>query len=73
MRIVNKVRNALMQFYEAPKVYMAYLDETCDVHFHLFPRKRDAQTKGFELMTLEGSPITDLSAVRELAALCGKG
>jgi diadenosine tetraphosphate (Ap4A) HIT family hydrolase len=72
MTIVYEVRNALMQYYEAPKVYLAYLDETCDVHWHLFPRKKDAPMKGFEMMTQKGSPIKDLSAVEHLRSLCGR-
>lgn len=39
MRVVFMVRNALMRAYNAPKVYVAYLDESRHVHVYLLPRK----------------------------------
>jgi diadenosine tetraphosphate (Ap4A) HIT family hydrolase len=49
MRVVFVVRDALMRCYNAPKVYVAYLDEFRHVHFHLFPRK-EGDEMGFGFM-----------------------
>ncbi len=70
MSKVNMVRRALMQHYDAPKVYLAYLDETGDVHWHLFPRKKDDCVKGFILMCQKAGKLKDLSAVPILRSLC---
>jgi len=70
MSAVNMVRKALGQFCKAPKVYLAYLDETGDVHWHLFPRKKDDCVKGFILMVQEAGKLEDLSAVPVLQSLC---
>ena len=67
---VNMVRRALTRYYQAPKVYLAYLDETCDVHWHLFPRRKDASVKGFELMCQSAGKLEDLSDVAKLRVLC---
>lgn len=72
MSKVNMVRRALMEYYEAPKVYLAYLDETRDVHWHLFPRKKDDCVKGFILMCQQARELDDLSAVPALKSLCRK-
>lgn len=70
MARVNMVRRALMQHYDAPKVYFAYLDETGDVHWHLFPRKKADCVKGFTLMCQKAGKLKDLSAVPILRSLC---
>jgi len=70
MSKVNMVRSALAQFYGAPKVYLAYLDETGDVHWHLFPRKRDDCVKGFLLMVQKAGKLEDLSAALPLQSIC---
>ena len=70
MAVVNMARRALLQHYNAPKVYLAYLDEVGDVHWHLFPRKKGDQVKGFDLMCQKAGKLEDLSAVPLLRSIC---
>ncbi len=68
MNIVNMVRNALLKAFKTTKVYLAYLDEACHVHWHLFPRIEDGK-KGFDLMAQPSEKLTDLSKVSLLSSL----
>ncbi len=70
MEIVWAVRKALMKAYDTKKVYLAYLDETRHVYWHLFPRKQGG-IEGFDLMTLpqEDTPKEDLEMVSSLRSL----
>jgi len=38
MQVVDKARNALLQKYNLEKVYLMYMDEVKQVHWHLIPR-----------------------------------
>jgi histidine triad (HIT) family protein len=38
MDTVDKIRNALLAFFDLEKVYLMYMDETKQVHWHLIPR-----------------------------------
>lgn len=38
MKIVDKIRNALMRVLKVEKVYFMYMDEVKHVHWHLIPR-----------------------------------
>lgn len=73
MRIVYLVRRALMYVYDAPKVYVAYLDEAKHVHVTLFPRK-EGDKKGYGFMNkphgeLAGSNFAPkIEALRSLIA-----
>lgn len=62
MGVVYKVRKALLAAHNTDKVYMAYLDEVCHVHVHLFPRQKDGK-KGFDSMTQPHGALKDLSKV----------
>ena len=68
MKVVNMVRNALLEAFKVTKVYLAYLDEACHVHWHLFPRIEDGK-KGFGLMVQPTVELTDLSKVSLLRSL----
>jgi histidine triad (HIT) family protein len=68
MNVVNKVRNALLKEFKTTKVYLAYLDEICHVHWHLFPRVKGSK-EGFELMDQPSGELTDLSRVSHLRSL----
>jgi diadenosine tetraphosphate (Ap4A) HIT family hydrolase len=59
-----------MKAYDTKKVYLAYLDATRHVHWHLFPRKQGG-IEGFDLMTLpqEDTPKEDLEMVSSLRSL----
>ena len=68
MNVMNMVRNALLKAFKTTKVYLAYLDEACHVHWHLFPRKESGK-KGFGLMAQPHGKLTDLSKVSLLRSL----
>ncbi len=68
MRIVYLVRNALMRVYNAPKVYVAYLDEGGHVHFNLFPRK-EGDEKGYGLMNKPHGELANKNFAPEIEAL----
>lgn len=68
MNIVNMVQDALLKAFKTTKVYLAYLDESCHVHWHLFPRIEGAK-KGFDLMAQTSGELKDLSKVSLLSSL----
>jgi diadenosine tetraphosphate (Ap4A) HIT family hydrolase len=68
MNVVNRVRNALLKTFETTKVYLAYLDEACHVHWHLLPWIEGGK-KGFDLMAQPSEELTDLSKVSLLRSL----
>ena len=70
MSVVNMVRGVLMKFYSAPKVYLTYLDETGDVHWHLFPRNKNKALRGFDLMCQNAGKLEGMAAVVALRSLC---
>lgn len=70
MSKLRMVRSALAKFYKAPKVYLAYLDELGDVHWHLFLRKQDDYVKGFLLMVQPSEKLADISMVPTLRSIC---
>ena len=65
---MTKVRNALLNTFNTTKVYLAYLDESCHVHWRLFPRSEGA-TKGFDLMAQPYGELKDLLKVSVLTSL----
>lgn len=69
MQIVQMVRNALLYTYGISKVYLAYIDEICHVHWHLFPRKEGGET-GFSPLAKPHGELTDLSVVPRLRLFC---
>ena len=46
MEIVDKIRTAIIKTLKVKKVYLLYMDETNQVHWHLVPRYED---KGYSL------------------------
>ena len=69
MDFVYKIRDALKKAYNVPKVYVAYLDESCHVHFHFFPRK-DNDISGFYLMCCKKPKVPiDFPIVPKLKSL----
>lgn len=55
---VDEVRNALMKTLEVEKVYLMYMDEANQVHWHLVPRYNE---KGFNVFQHEPSKLRDFS------------
>ena len=46
MDTVNAVRSAILQTLKIKKVYLIYMDEVCQVHWHLVPRYNE---KGYDV------------------------
>jgi len=55
---VDEVRNALMKSLKVKKVYLIYMDEANQVHWHLVPRFNE---KGFNVFKHKPKKITDFS------------
>lgn len=64
MEIVEKTRNALLKTLKIEKVYLIYMDEAKQVHWHLVPRYNQ---KGFNLLTHNPQKTTDFSLAKKLA------
>jgi diadenosine tetraphosphate (Ap4A) HIT family hydrolase len=67
MEALEIVQEALEDFYNTDKVYLAYIDETRHVHWHLIPRKNDE--KGLKLLTGESGELTDTEDARKIQEL----
>lgn len=55
---VDEIRNAMLKALKVEKVYLIYMDETKQVHWHLVPRY---EVKGFENLTHKPGKLTDFS------------
>jgi len=60
---VNDTRNALLKTLNIKKVYLVYMDETKQVHWHLFPRYNE---EGFDVFEHEAKELTDTSLAEEI-------
>jgi len=60
---VDEVRNALLKTLKVTKVYLLYMDEVKQVHWHLVPRYNE---KGFGIFQHTPSGLTDFSLVRRI-------
>ncbi|OGD69724.1 hypothetical protein A3I18_01145 [Candidatus Campbellbacteria bacterium RIFCSPLOWO2_02_FULL_35_11] len=58
MERVNEIRSAMLKALDVEKVYLLYMDETRQVHWHLVPRYN---TKGFENLTQKPGQIKNFS------------
>jgi diadenosine tetraphosphate (Ap4A) HIT family hydrolase len=67
MEALETVQEALEDFYNTDKVYLAYIDETRHVHWHLIPSKNDE--KGLKLLTGESGELTDTEDARKIQEL----
>lgn len=56
MEIVNRVRNAMLQALSVEKVYLMYMDEANQVHWHLVPRYNE---KGVNILAHEPGELSD--------------
>jgi diadenosine tetraphosphate (Ap4A) HIT family hydrolase len=61
--IVDITREALIKAVGVEKVYLAYLDETNEVHWHLVPRYNE---RGFEVFLHKGDELKDFSLVKKI-------
>jgi diadenosine tetraphosphate (Ap4A) HIT family hydrolase len=55
---VNEIRDTMLKALGVEKVYLLYMDEVKQVHWHLVPRYN---TMGFENLTHKPGKITDFS------------
>ena len=55
---VNEIRNAMIKALNVEKVYLVYMDEAKQVHWHLVPRY---DAKGYEIFMHKHGKITDFS------------
>ena len=60
---VNEVRNALIKTLKIEKVYLTYLDEVKQVHWHLVPR---FDKKGYNVFLHKPKKITDFSLTKKI-------
>ena len=56
---VDEVRSALMKTLDVEKVYLMYMDEANQVHWHLVPRYNE---KGFDVFQHEPSELSNFSS-----------
>lgn len=63
MNKVNQVRNALIKTLKVKKVYLLYMDEINQVHWHLVPRFDE---KGYKVLTHKPGKIKDFSLDDEI-------
>lgn len=59
MEIVDVARDALLETFSVEKVYLMYMDEIKQVHWHLIPRYNE---KGFNLFSHEAQETHDFAA-----------
>lgn len=63
MDMVDATRNALMSALAVEKVYLLYMDEACDVHWHLVPRH---EVEGLAALAVNPKRTTDFSLAAPL-------
>lgn len=63
MDMVFAVRNSLMKTLKVKKVYLVYMDEAKDVHWHLIPRYKD---KGFDVFKNPKGVLKDFSLAKKI-------
>ena len=62
---VDEVRNTLLKTLKVKKVYLIYMDEANQVHWHLVPRFNE---KGFDIFQHKPGKLTDFSLVNKIKA-----
>jgi len=60
---VDEVRNALMKSLKVKKVYLIYMDEVDQVHWHLVPRYNE---KGFDVLLHKPTKLKDFSLTEKI-------
>jgi len=63
MEKVDEVRNALLKTLKIKKVYLVYMDEVNQVHWHLIPR---FNKKGFDVFKHKPSKLKDFSLTKKI-------
>lgn len=60
---VDEIRNALMNTLKIKKVYLVYMDEVNQVHWHLIPRYNE---KGFNVLQHSPGMLKDFSITEKI-------
>lgn len=60
---VDEIRNALIKTLKIQKVYLTYLDEAKQVHWHLVPRFNE---KGYNIFLHKSKKIRDFSLAKKI-------
>ncbi len=60
---VDELRNALLKTLKIKKVYLIYMDETNQVHWHLVPRYDE---KGFNMLAHKPKKLKDFSLAKNI-------
>jgi len=60
---VDQVRNALLKALELEKIYLLYMDEIKQVHWHLIPRYNE---KGLNMFEHDPKKISDFSLAEKI-------
>lgn len=60
---VDDIRNALLKTFRIKKVYLIYMDEINQVHWHLVPRYNE---KGFDALIHKPSKLRDFSLATKI-------
>ena len=60
---VDELRDALLKTLKIKKVYLIYMDETNQVHWHLVPRYNE---KGFNMLIHKPEKLKDFSLVKKI-------
>lgn len=60
---VDEIRNALLKALKVRKVYLIYMDETNQVHWHLIPRYNE---KGYDVLRHKPVKLTDVSLAGDI-------
>lgn len=60
---VDEIRNALLKTLKVKKVYLIYMDEANQVHWHLVPRFDE---KGFDVFQHKPDKLTDFSLTNKI-------
>lgn len=63
MDIVDKIRNALLKTLQVKKVYLVYMDEANQVHWHLVPRYNK---KGYEIFQAQPKKLRNFKLDDEI-------
>ncbi len=63
MDIVEQTRNALIETLDIEKVYLMYMDEVCQVHWHLIPRYDE---EGFNVLSHTPEQLTNTALAQSI-------
>ena len=60
---VDEVRNAMLKALKIKKVYLIYMDEANQVHWHLIPRYNE---KGFDVLQHKPKKLTNFTLAKKI-------